>query len=365
MRREIDRLDDFDDHVGATGSLAGSVLQGLDLRDRTLVLRQVDVAGAIVLGCDIEPAGLEALHVGGAVVHPRLTDTPFRAYRTHLYTPDELFAGYTPGSPDGWSETFDQRVYRWSRRDSSLVDALAKRIHDTAIDDALAELLASYGRSQVVAIMGGHGLARGDGHYRDVAVVSRDLTRRGHLVASGGGPGAMEATNLGGWLAGHDDDALDDALSMLAEAPGFEPTGAWLDTAFAVCERFPQPPRASVSLGIPTWHYGHEPPNVFATAIAKYFDNSIREDGLLAIATGGVVFAPGSAGTVQEVFQDAAQNHYESFGPPSPMVFLGTKFWTETVPVYPLLRRLAADRSYLELLGCYDEPRDIVDHLDR
>ena len=41
--------------------------------------------------------------------------------------------------------------------------------------------------------------------------------------------------------------------------------------------------------------------------------------GLLAIAKHGVIYAPGSAGTIQEIFQDAAQNHYSSFGPPSPM----------------------------------------------
>ena len=35
--------------------------------------------------------------------------------------------------------------------------------------------------------------------------------------------------------------------------------------------------------------------------MAKYFSNSLREDGLLAIATHGVVYAPGSAGTTQDV----------------------------------------------------------------
>ena len=32
------------------------------------------------------------------------------------------------------------------------------------------------------------------------------------------------------------------------------------------------------SLGIPTWFYGHEPPNVFCDGIGKYFSNAIRED---------------------------------------------------------------------------------------
>ena len=64
-----------------------------------------------------------------------------------------------------------------------------------------------------------------------------------------------------------------------------------------------------------------EPISLFASHIAKYFSNSIREDGLLAVATAGIVFAPGGAGTMQEIFQDGAQNAYRVFGR-SPMAFL-------------------------------------------
>ena len=52
-------------------------------------------------------------------------------------------------------------------------------------------------------------------------------------------------------------------------------------TALAVRDRCPG---GRQSLGVPTWFYGHEPTNLFATHVAKYFANSIREDGLLAIA---------------------------------------------------------------------------------
>ena len=62
-----------------------------------------------------------------------------------------------------------------------------------------------------------------------------------------------------------------------------------------------------VSLGIPTWLYGHEPSTPFATHIAKYFVNSVREDTILTVAYGGIIFTPGSAGTLQEIFQEAVQ----------------------------------------------------------
>jgi len=143
----------------------------------------------------------------------------------------------------------------------------------------------------------------------------------------------------------------------LSEAPHYEDDG-YVDRAYAVRERFAD--RAE-SLAIPTWFYGHEPSNLFSTHVAKYFANSIREDGLLAIATYGVVYAPGSAGTIQEVFMDAAQNHYETFGPASPMVFLDETYWTETKPVYPLLQTLAEGTPYADRLTLTDDVRTVLD----
>ena len=158
----------------------------------------------------------------------------------------------------------------------------------------------------------------------------------------------MEATHLGAWMAGRSEDELREAVKMLACAPKFEDEG-WLASAFEVMARYPRDEKYC-SIGIPTWFYGHEPATPFASHIAKYFDNSIREDGLLAIAKGGVIYSPGSAGTMQEVFQDAAQNHYETFGFASPMVFLGREHWTKTMPVYPLLVQLQAAGRYKNLI---------------
>ena len=130
-------------------------------------------------------------------------------------------------------------------------------------------------------------------------------------------------------------------------APSFK-DAKWLDTAWQVRIRYPQ--SRYQSLGVPTWLYGHEPATPLATQIAKYFENALREDGILTIAMGGVVYAPGSAGTMQEIFQDAVQNHYLSFGYASPMIFLGEEYWQSTMPVYPLLRHLMKSGRYQNLL---------------
>ena len=49
---------------------------------------------------------------------------------------------------------------------------------------------------------------------------------------------------------------------------------------------------------------------MFATSIAKYFSNALREDVLLSRARGGIIYLPGAAGTVQEIFQAVTPNYY-------------------------------------------------------
>jgi predicted Rossmann-fold nucleotide-binding protein len=173
----------------------------------------------------------------------------------------------------------------------------------------------------------------------------------------------MEATHVGAWFADRDEKDMLDAIALLSKAPSYEDT-LWLDVAFEVQSLYPRSSYESV--GIPTWLYGHEPPTPFATKIAKYFANSVREDGLLAIAKGGVIFSPGSAGTIQEIFQDATQNHYLSFGIASPMVFLDSHYWTVERPVYPLLKSMDDDGKYQNMiLSLYDHEDEVIDEIKR
>ena len=131
--------------------------------------------------------------------------------------------------------------------------------------------------------MGGHGMERGPGDYAKVARIARELCRRGFLLASGGGPGAMEATHVGCWFVERTDAEMSEAIEALARAPRYDDP-RWLSQAFEVRARWPLDDavaREHVSVGIPTWLYGHEPPNAFSTHVAKYFANSVREEGLV------------------------------------------------------------------------------------
>lgn len=296
-----------------------------------------------------------------------LKSVPFAVNRTTLYTAAELYAGYDPKNEASFETCYDTKVYRHfianGKQAQSAEESLARALHDNGVHVALNEFFKKYNSRLCIGIMGGHALLRTDPMYKKVVQLSKRLTEQGFIMLSGGGPGAMEATHLGAWLAGRSEKDVDDAIEMLKVAPSFNDKG-WLASSFAVMERFPLK-GDYVSLGIPTYLYGHEPSAPFATHIAKFFENSIREDLILTVAFGGIIYTPGSAGTMQEIFQDAVQNHYLSFGYASPMIFLGTDFWTKELPVYPFLQQLVKLGKYKNLqLSLTDDFDEIVKELE-
>ena len=282
--------------------------------------------------------------------------------RRELYDAASLYAGFNPDDESTYASCYDGQVYSDfianGKRSRDLAVTLPRTLHDHSISDALYRFLGGYDPYQIVGVMGGHAMKRSDAPYRNVALISKHLTEHGKLMVSGGGPGAMEATHFGAWMAGRTDAELDEALEVLRTADTFRDKG-WLSTAFQIMKRFPQ--TQYKSLGIPTWLYGHEPSTPFATHIAKYFDNSIREDTILTVAVGGIIFTPGSAGTIQEIFQEAAQDHYKTCDVSSPMAFMGVDYFTKEIPVYPFLEDMMARGKYHDLLlSISDNPDDVV-----
>ena len=346
---DITSLADLDRRLaGGARSLAGWRMVGLDLTARGPALLDRSLAQSLFLGCDFADGDDEAVRRAGGVVLHEIPGIPVDPYRSRLYSPRELYD--TPR----YADSLDARAYAWSRSGRDHEAALAQALHDHHVDEALEKWVAS---RAVVGVMGGHALDRGSEEYADAARLGHALGER-LTVATGGGPGAMEAANLGAYLP----DALDDALTTLAGVPSFRPeVGAWARAGFDVVDRVGGTGRES--LGIPTWHYGHEPPNVFATAIAKFFRNAPREAVLLEVCDAGIVFLPGAAGTLQEVFQDACENYYADETSVAPMVLVGRRHWTEELPAWPLLQALARGRPmepYVHLVDSIDEAVAVV-----
>jgi predicted Rossmann-fold nucleotide-binding protein len=359
---EIDRLETLrgilaghspQHHRGGRSALGGLRLQDLDLHEvEDELLARTDLTDLVVLGGRLSPALMMHLVRHGAIVFPSDPQAPVNVYRARTYTADELYAGLH--EEQGYAGTPDGRAYVWTLDRRSGRDAYAtmlRAIHDESITDALDDELDGL---PVVGVMGGHAAHRGSTVYAAAARLGFALADAGLVVATGGGPGAMEGANLGAYAGSMAD--VGRSIARLARTPSYQLSirdwaRAGLTERGRLGLREPGSPLRSV--GIPTWFYGHEPPNVFGQAIAKYFSNALREDGLLARSSHGVVVMPGSAGTVQEVFQAASRLYYGRCMPVRdrpdghlpPLVLIGRSYWTSTLPAWPALRALAFDHG--------------------
>jgi predicted Rossmann-fold nucleotide-binding protein len=275
--------------------------------------------------------------------------TVFDPNRSSLYSQKELWKGF---DANAMTPSFDERVYReYLAGGKFFPDSAISKLrsqHDEGIANALRSFAHDTQRN-IIGIMGsGNPGIRCKLVYEKTVRVAWLLAHDGrYLIATGGGPGQMEAANLGAYLANNGPESIDEALKILRtdldrnpetnelrrlqtqtcsykNAKGEDDQYAYTAAAQAVIAKFGS---GHASLGIPTWFYGNEPTNVFATTVAKFFSNGIREDLLVTIAMGGLVMAPGSAGTRQEIFMDMTQNFYASFCYRSPVVFLGVDYW--------------------------------------
>ena len=174
-----------------------------------------------------------------------LKSVPFDVSRTKLYTAKELYEGYDPEEPESYDGCYDQLVYRHyiskGKQTSDVKESIARTLHDQGIYVGLGEFFRTYNCLKCIGVMGGHALLRTDAMYRQIVFLSKQLTEQGFIMLSGGGPGAMEATHLGAWMAGRTAEEVEDALDILAVSPSFKDSPkAWLSTAFEVIRKFPQ-----------------------------------------------------------------------------------------------------------------------------
>jgi len=319
-------------------NLESVLVEGMDLTSIGLqALRHSKAHCAVFLGNTLNEDQKVLLKRAGATVVDSPFQTPYAPFRTILYSQSEL---ETVNKATGL--TLDETIYehfkKFGKIPSNLLEAQSRGLHDQSIDNALLSRVAQCRAPTclgVIGITGGSSVKATDAAYEQAARLAYRLGSK-YLVATGGGPGIMEAANLGALMSGHTEQELLDAIAQLKAAVPTDPNDPIASAHYLTVARHVRDQYAAgstSSLGVPTWFYGSEPTNVFATDIAKYFSNGIREERLLEKSRRGVIFVFGSAGTRQEIFMTAAQNHYATFGQCAPMVFLGNRFVVEYAAV--------------------------------
>jgi hypothetical protein len=351
---EIESLAAFDAHLRARpGELTGCRIQAVNLAERGWELRSADVADAVFLGCVLSDSVTADLRQRGAMVFPQAPHLPFDPYRGALYTPRELYDGI---DQKPYEQTPDALAHAWGREElarENVLDAVLRELHDASMTEVLRRYVAD---KQVVGMIGGHSLPRDSYSFREAARLGRAVARAGFTVATSGGPGAMEAANLGAYLAPHADSALDDAIGVLEGARDVGDVTAWVRAAFAVRAAFPAA-NSGESLAVPTWSQGHQPPNAFASGIAKFLGRAARDDWFLGGPGFDLLFLPGAAGTVRDVFEAAAPLYYTPIGTPTRrLILVGTDHWTRKFPVWPLMRALSYSRPMATTIHLVDTP---------
>jgi predicted Rossmann-fold nucleotide-binding protein len=382
--REIDNNTAFKVWLHSINDQGNPVaVQCLDLQEFETIMLQKTFKNCLFLSCKLSLKMSGYIVASGGWVIPQSDQMLFPTHKANLYSPQEIFAGFDFDNRLAYHHTYDYKIYTQYKQQGketarSIYTTLMRRLHDHSISDALMEAIE---HRKVVAIMGGHSMERSDVFYTKVALIARNLTLKGYLMVSGGGPGAMEATHLGAYFASYSEKEMLEAIELLQPRPEGALAGKeyldwdWLHRAMLVRQKYPLSDAmlsTSQSIGIPTWLYGHEPPAAFATQIAKYFSNAVREDGLVSIAKHGIIFAPGSAGTTQEIFQDACQNHYAPYNQDptlkrivSPMILMGKEHWQQKRPLWDLLKKVAKGRPYEKLLYLSDQQQEIIQILEQ
>jgi hypothetical protein len=133
-------------------------------------------------GCTLPPhETMEALRRKGAHVSENPNDLPFRPFRAFMYTSDELVQA-------------DASIYKFYLTKSDLRSTMFQAAHDYSMTDALKDYVED---KAVIAFMGVHAMERHSPEFRQVVWLAWRLSRAGYVVATGGGPGAMAAANLG------------------------------------------------------------------------------------------------------------------------------------------------------------------------
>lgn len=352
----ITEIRSFDNFLRKAINLKDCTLRNIDFSQFDIAWSNINIDNTLFIACVFKDKDLSYLVHQGAIILEEPENQPYQVYRQALYNYDELNTKVK-------GVTQDQMIYEHFdhfRDIRNINESLYQRIHDHAIDEALLDLLHE-DEKRCVGFMGGHSIKRTDPIFWQCAELAWRVAKAGYFVVTGGGPGIMEAANMGAYFANYSLEDLHEAISYIEQSASYTDE-KYEKRAQDIIQRFPD---GKACLAIPTWFYGHEPSNAFSKYIAKYFSNAVREETLLAICLHGIIYCPGSAGTIQEVFADAAQNHYTTYNYTSPMIFFNKAYFTEKLPVKNLLNNLSKSKPYASYIHFTDDQLDVLEFIKK
>ena len=277
-------------------------------------------------------------------------ERPYDVRPQRLYTRDDLMRGWRPGGDH--STTLDGRIYAYVEahggRAPDIEEGLAQRTHEHFIDVALASFRMHAGRP-VVGVMGGSSTVAADPDCRRVVHLAASLTERGYLVVGGGGLEVMRPrTSAHTWRLARGRSATTPWTSWRARHHGRESRPATCASRMGSAGASRRAGRAWC--GDPDvgerWRADQPARLAHREVLLEQHPrgrDARRRDRRHRVRARG-------AGTMQEIFQDAAHNAYRICGR-SPMAFLDTQHYCAATGLYPALQRQAERLGFADLLS--------------
>ncbi len=363
---EIYSLYYLEDYIKKVDKLENLIFKNLDLRSIERKLLNYDIIDCIFIGCKFGIDLFEKLSISQNYIMPSL-QLPFELFPRRLYSIEDLYNNFDPNIPQSYKNSTDYEIYTHFIDHKNIGKLppflrVTESIHDSSLRMALYEYVNKFKyHKKIIGVMGGHKVRRDDEFYKRVALIAKRLTEQGYMMVSGGGPGMMEANHLGAYFAYYEEECLFDAIKILSDAPIYSDE-QWLTLSYKVIEKYPPKYRLN-SLSIPTWVHGHEPPNPFPGKIAKFFSAAIRQEVLIEVTKGAIIFSPGSAGTLREIFQTVEQNHYNLYDNKYPMIFLDKEYWSEILPAYYFFTNDKTKSSLNNITTYIEDDEKIIEEL--
>ena len=301
----------------------------------------------------------------GASVVPVFSEVPYPDHpEPALYTPEDHGRPGSSTAAGGFGGDVRHAgvpAFHGPRRSAARRPRGARpALHDAGIDDALVDAMLAWqahGATTVVGVMGGHAEPRGYAAYRDGRDLAHELARAGRLVATGGGPGVMEAANLGAFLAGRPPSELDAAIDQLATAPDFHDHERYTAAALRGPSGLPGRSRHRTPGAARRAGRTHLAVRPRAGEPVRRWHRQV----LLQRASGrtpccgwpgaGWSSRPAGRAPYRRCSRPPPRRSTAPTATSGPLVFLGRDFWTDTVPVRSLLEPLLAASPHGDLSG--------------